>query len=366
MVEYLLLLVPPLLVVIGMKYFCHAEITWQEAGAQALIAIILVTTVYSVSRYSQMADTEILNGQVTAKSKEWTSCSHSYSCNCRTVTSGSGPNATTSTQCDTCYEHLNDWDWTVKSTVGRFDIDRIDSRGSEEPPRWTKVAVGQPVAREHRYTNYIRGAKDSLFNEEFLKKNYRGPLPDYPSTYDYQYADRVIATPGTRVADLRGWNERLAMMLRAIGPAKQANIVMVMTHEGPGFAEALRGHWLGGKKNDIIVVVGTNYPAITWVRVFSWAQQDIINVMLRNELTESKTLDIGRTMDIIGRNVVTYYQRKPMKEFEYLANDVSPPMWVLVMALILGTGASIGAGVYFMQNECFGQKSSFGRSPFRR
>jgi hypothetical protein len=348
----LLLLLPSVIVVMVMKYACHSTISWREMAVQAVVPLVLIAGVYQVSRYSMMSDTEILNGKVTGKAREWTSCSHSYQCRCENVTTGSGKNRHTTRRCDTCYEHSNDWNWAVSTTVGGFNVSRIDRRGSYEPPRWSVVAEGQPVAREHGYTNYVKAAPDSLFNVAKAKA-YKGKLPAYPSVYDYQYADRVIAMPGVAVPDLAKWNSALSYALNDLGATKQANIVMVLTGDSPAFAEALRSNWLGGKKNDVLVVVGTAYPAIKWVRVYSWAKHDIINVALRNDLVESKTLDINRTVAIVANNISQHYERRPMADFEYLADEAVPPLWVMIFALVIGTGAAIWMGIYFHQNVCF-------------
>jgi hypothetical protein len=347
----LLLLLPPILVVIVMKWRCHSSISWKEAAVQFVVPLMLIAIVWNVSRYSLMADTEILNGKVTEKEKVWTSCSHSYQCHCKTVYTGSGSSRSSHTECDTCYEHFNDWNWTVRTTVGNFNIDRVDRRGSYEPERWSIVAVNQPVAMEHQYTNYIKAAPDSLFHAVNAKQ-YKGELPKYPSTYDYQYADRVLAL-GAKVPNLAVWNQTLAESLIDLGAAKQANVVIVMTNESTDFADALQAKWLGGKKNDVLVVVGTDYPTIKWARVYSWAKHDIINISLRNDLIQSKTLDAKRTVSIIASNITQYYERKPMKDFEYLADEAVPSLWVMIVALIVGLGASIWMGIYFHQNECF-------------
>ena len=83
------------------------------------------------------------------------------------------------------------------------------------------------------------------------------------------------------------------------------------------------------------------------------ALRDAVNVSLRNDLMESKTLDVNRTVGIIASNVSQYYERKPMEDFEYLADEAVPSTWVMVLALIIGFGASIWMGIYFHQNECF-------------
>lgn len=358
----LLLFIPAIIVMVGFKLYCHDTISWKQMIIQLVVPMVIVIFVMNVSRYSMLADTEILNGKVTGKKQEYRSCSHSYSCNCRTVTSGSGSNRSSSTVCDTCYEHSNDWDWEVYSTVGDFTIDRVDRRGVEEPSRWSIVKNDQPVAIEHDYVNYIQAAPDSLMHYTKAKM-YKGPLPRYPSIYDYQYVNRVQSVGGT-VPNLEAWNALLSRSLNDLGAQRQVNVNLIFTTKKPIFADALRAAWLGGKKNDVTVVIGTTYPTIRWVRVFSWAKQDIINVALRNELLESKTLDPNRTIGIVTQNITRYYQRRPMADFAYLAEEAVPPTWTIIIALILSLAASVGLGIMFHREVSLNTRKPF-RS-FRR
>lgn len=346
----LVLLLPMLLIPLGCWQFYGHEIKWQEALAQAAIGCLTVGLVYTFSMSSQMSDTEFINGLVTGKEQVRVSCSHSYSCHCHMVSSGSGKKRSSHKECDTCYEHTNDWDWRVFSTVGDFNISRIDSRGSWTPPRWSQVAFGQPVAMPHTYTNYVQAAPASIFHA--IAPDDVAKLPKYPTPYDYQFADRFISN-GVAIPNLRDWNYALAMVNARVGKPKQANIVMIVSNEASrDFADRVKRAWLGGKKNDIVVVVGApHYPDIAWVEVFSWAKHDIVNINLREALMGSKRLDINTTLPIIERGVMQDYERRPMAEFEYLAKEVSPPMWVLILALILGSVASLGAARIFSRNN---------------
>ncbi|WP_156799806.1 hypothetical protein [Novosphingobium resinovorum] len=340
----LLLTLPMVLIAIGVRVFLHQTITWLEAAGQLLIGVIVVGVVWGISTYSLTADTETLNGYVTGKARNEVSCSHSYRCNCYTTCSGSGKTRSCSEHCSTCYDHSYDVDWDVGSTVGGFTIARVDRQGLSEPARWSHVQTGDPVAVPHGYTNYVKGAPDSLFH---VIGDFKGTLPEYPGFYDYQFSDRVIGAP----RDAALWNRNLALSLRTLGAEKQVNFVIVISDQPKRFAEALRSKWLGGKKNDIIVVVGAkHYPTIDWVEVFSWSKLDIVNVSLRQDLLESRSLDPVRTIDIIARNARAHYVRRPMSDFEYLKDDVKPSAWVLVLALILGTAASAGAAYIFHRN----------------
>ena len=332
------------------KRIWDRDITWLELGLNIGIIALLVTGVWQAGRYGKMSDTEIWNGQVTSKEQTYVSCSHSYSCNCRKTCDSSGNCPET---CDTCYDHFNDWDWDVYTTAGNFTVSRVDRQGSDTPPRWAQVRVGDPSAREHSFVNYIKAAPDSLFHfsSELIGKN-KELLPEYPSVFDYQYADRVFAR-GLLLPETTRWNKELALMLRNIGPSKQANAIVVVVKTGDQkYAQALEQHWLGGKKNDVVVILGVpEYPKISWAYVMSWTKRELFKVELRDALIGLGQVDNTPVIQTIEKHISKNFVRRQMSEFEYLKNEIDPPSWVIVIVTILATGGSIALSLVFRQTD---------------
>lgn len=346
------------------------EITFGELAANVAIGVVVVLIGWYGGRHMQTADYEVLNGQITSKSSRQVSCEHSYSCNCRKTCSGSGQNRSCRKTCDTCHEHSYDVNWKLDTTVGDIFVSRVNRRGDVEPPRYTRAQIGDPVAQSHTYTNYIKAAPDSLFNTAVEKKalmQFDKLVPTYPgSIYDYHYVDRVLAQ-GVALPDMSEWNRDLAMRLRTLGPSRQVNAVIVFSNQkDPQFATALRAAWLGGKKNDVIVVLGTpNYPAIDWVRVVSWTDAELFKVQLRDELLALKTVDRAQVLSIMERRIGTQYTRKHMKDFEFLQSNIEPPTWLIALLAVLSIGASLGASFAFSRNSVreggYSRKRMFGR-----
>lgn len=351
-----LLLIIPLFWPIVAKLLWKHEITFGELGINVAAGVAVVLVGWALGRHLQTADYEMMNGEVTQKYSEHVSCEHSYSCHCREVCSGTGQNKSCSTTCDTCYEHFYDVDWVLGTSVGKIKIDRVDRQGTATPPRYMRALVGDPVARSHEFTNYIKAAPDSLFNamaEKQLKEQYAGKLPEYPGqVYDYHYANRVLSV-GVGIPDIAAWNQDLAMYLRKLGPLKQANVIVVFVNDSnPQFAQALRAQWLGGKKNDVVVVVGTTaYPKIDWVTVFSWTDKEIFKVQLRDALLDLKTAERGPMLKVINDQVLAGFVRKPMADFAYLKDMIEPPSWVLYLLVGLSLIVSIGTSVYLSRND---------------
>lgn len=351
-----LLLVFPLLWPIAAKLIWKHEITLAELALNVAIGALVVSAGWALGKYAQAHDVEILNGQVTGKASQRVSCEHSYRCRCRQSCSGSGKNRSCSEVCDTCYDHDYDVDWNLKTTLGEIEIDRVNRQGTVEPPRYTRAAAGDPVAQTHAYQNYIKAAPDSLFNalsEKQALQRFADAVPNYPDTvYDYHYVDRVLAE-GVAVPDIAAWRQDLANALRVVGPAKQANVVLLFAKEAdPRYATAVNAKWLGGKKNDVVVVLGTpRYPEISWVRVLSWTDKEVFKVQLRDALLDLKTVEREAVISTVSSHIQKGFQRRPMEDFAYLKHQIEPPGWVVALLVVLSIVASVGASVYFSRNE---------------
>lgn len=373
MLTLFLLLVIPLGWPLIAKALFKLEITWAEMFLNIVIGVAIVLVGWYAGKYGMMTDTEIINGQVLGKYSKEVPCEHSYRCNCHTTCTGSGANRSCSESCSTCYEHNHDVDWKLKTSVGEIEIHRVNRKGDIEPPRFTRAAPGDPVAKSQLYLNYIKAAPDSLFNHLEMSdamKDYAGKVPAYPSNvYDYHYVDRVIAQ-GLPQVDLAQWNLDLANMLRELGPAKQVNTVFVLTAEkSPRYADAIAGSWLGGKKNDVVVVIGSpQFPQIAWVRVLSWTPNELFKVQLRDALLDLKTIDRTQVLSVWSQMVAKSYQRRNMQDFAYLEDAIEPPPWAIAVLAFLGLGVSVGLSIYLKRVDLLGGAftSSTRRYTYRR
>lgn len=350
---FYLILFLPLCVPFIAKYMFHREYMVPELVANAVVAVLVTGAVYAAGTNLGYRDTEIISGYVTSKSKEWTSCEHSYDCRCRNVTSCSGSgksrSCSTSRVCDTCYEHSNDWDWAVKSTVGNFYIERIDRRGSNEPPRYSKVVIGEPAVNTHGYENFIKAAPDSLFyHDEKLVTFYEKKIPNYPEPFDYYNINRVINQTSANVAN---WNGIMAEALKTMGAAKQLNMVAVLTNEPLNFSDALIYSWKGGKKNDVIMVYGLKGNQVEWFQSYSMGNgigNQELHITLRTEAIGKEISDALLVSQI--KTINEKFKRVPMEQFEYLKDQVEPPAWVIILSLVLGLGSSLGLAYFFTRN----------------
>ena len=284
-------------------------------------------------------DKMILNGYVVKKEKRMTSCGHSYSCNCRTTTSGK----VTSTTCQTCYEHSHDYDWLVRSTVGGTYIDRVDRQGVHEPKRFASVQVGEPFSIEKEYFNYIRASPISVFKDYNAYKDFK--IPQYPTIYDYYRVKHVINWKSQYVVGIESINNMLTEKLKVSSSKVKANVVVVFYGGSDDFVEAMKVKNFGGRINDLTVMIRADSTGqIKNVGVFSWSKNDLVNVMVRDEvlgLVELNEENNKKLVDILNTTLLKYYQHRDNEEFKYLEENIQMPTWVyvvdfLVVLLIIG------------------------------
>lgn len=355
---FLTLFCIPLLLILANMILGRNKVTFKEfllqMGIQACIAGVSCAVVY----YSNTSDVEIHNGRVASKSREKVSCSHSYRCNCHDVCTGSGKDEHCTEHCDTCYEHSYDVDWPVVTTNGeQMEIDRVDRQGVSEPPRWTSVVVGEPTALQHSYTNYIKASPDTLFRQQGLVEQYKTQLPEYPGgVYDYYRLDRLVQV-GTNVLDAPLWNRDLSELNGDLGRLKEVNAVVVLVDNKPReYFSALEQHWMGGKKNDVVLVISLSSSTIQWADVLAWTDYPLFKVKLRDDVLEVGTLLREPILKAMYKNIQTHFVRKSMKDFEYLQASITPTTGQWIGALIFGIIACIATSFFVVNNDVFGEE----------
>lgn len=354
----LLLLFLPLTVPFVAKFVFHRTITWLEFGATVLAVFLIVLCTYQLGKIRSTTDYELWSGQVAEKKQERVSCEHSYSCRCRTVTHGTGKNRYTTTHCDTCYEHSYDFDWAVYASYGlhttRMEIDRVDRQGVNTPPRWSMVAVGEPTSEWNEFTNYIQIAPNSVFNNFEIRREDTSDVPPYPSIFDYYHVNRAIGP----VPDIAAWNKSLEELQKKLGPEAKANLIVLFTkNKDPNWAESVRVAWMGGKKNDVVLILGVpEYPKLSWVRVVSWSEDVMILNKLRDDILVAFTetqIDRDVLLGIAERDIRKHYRRMDTEKFKYLEDEFEPSGWLIAITLVLGFGSALGITYFFHKNETF-------------
>lgn len=354
-----LLLMMALPIVMGgiFYYFNKNVLPWWSVLASMIPGMLVVGAAFGLSHGSATGDIEIISGKIVSKDRIQKTYEEAYDCNPHQVQSGKDANGrpTYTTKYDTCYRTHWTVEWVANSTVGEFQIEKFDKTSksvwnSPDPVRYTNTVIGEPAAKQHRYTNYIQAVPNSLFAkvDGTVKNKFKGYLPNYPDqVYDLYKINRLV-TQGVTVQDAKAWNDDLSNMLRELGPAKQVNAIVVLTNIiDPSYADALKDHWDGANKNDVVLVISTeDGKNINAAHVISWTKNELFKIELKDRIEDIQVLDRVQIMQTLDSQIKKNFDRRKMKEFEYLDTEIDPPNWVIILTAVILVLGYLGAGFY--------------------
>ncbi len=356
MLNFLLLMVAPLAVAVFCMFWFKGKVTLPEFAAQLAVPAVCMMLGLGAAYWQSTTDHELWNGRITGKSRDRVSCRHSYQCNCRQVCSGSGKSESCTTVCDTCYEHSYDIAWNIQASTGEsLEIDGVSRQGLVMPPRWGAAFIGEPWSSSHSFTNYILANPDSvLLGGKGDLERFHDLLPTYPvNVFDYYRATHVINAGGVPVADWPSWVWLMNEINGDLGVQKQVNITLLFVKTGdPKYTLALKDKWLGGKKNDVIIVIGSlDGNKIEFADVVSWSPAELFKVTLKDNITALGFLSRRDAIaDTIRAEIGGKFERMHMKDYHYLVRSYQPSSGVMLFLVLFGFAASIGLGIWCVGN----------------
>ncbi len=342
----LLFLIPLVAWILIAKLLFKHEFTIEEMGIQVAITGIILALL-SFAGYSSMTDDVMMvNGVVTKLDPRKESCNmywsdwpDSFCTNQDTRKVRDGQTCTTVNNKRTCtpkyktqYRSVYPWErrYFVKSTTSSYEIRRVDAQGANTPPRFSEIKLNDPVTEMVPYTNYIKGAAATLFNQKLENV----PVIDYPEVFDYYHVNRVFYTDLPAPPFLKEWNrdlEKLNAKFRNIG----ANVIINVTSKDETWSETLAQAWDAHNINDVVVTIGVTGEKISWVNVRSWSSDKMLDVVTRDMIMLLPRVDKDMINDIIDVTVSEHYKPQKMEDFEYLSDDVEAPTWLYIIAGII-------------------------------
>jgi len=375
MLNFLLLMILPVLIALITLLVFKGKILLWEFGAQIGVVALFVGVALACVYEGRTWDTEVWNGQVTSRESHHVSCEHSYQCHCRTDKDGHE-------SCDTCYEHFYDVDWTVHASTGEaVNIDREDRQGLVEPKRWDAAFPGEPFESSHHFTNYILANPDSvLLGTKGDVPRFKAMIPQYPSEiYNYYYNNPVV-NMGVPNVDLSAWNWLIRDINKILGPKKQVHIIVILVPTNDrAYMLALKDEWVGGKKNDVIVVIGSSDglgDKIDFADVLSWSTNKAMAVDLRDKIqAEGSLLNKDSIVRDIGETVNAEFVRMHMKDMKFLMRSFQPSGTSMLVIFILATLISIGISIWAVYadlgegdlgDDAWGHRRTFARMKYGR
>jgi len=154
-------------------------------------------------------------------------------------------------------------------------------------------------------------------------------------------------------------NKELGKVLAFEGARKQVNVLVYLVNTGnQAFLHALEEHWVFGKKNDAVVIIGTtSFPKVDWVSIMAWTDIEEFKVVLRNNLLALQEVsDPVVVANTISSQILLPpekggFLRKSMSDYEYLVSGISLPWWANILITLFLCFFSWGVSWVLVHND---------------
>lgn len=347
----------------GYLAFFHKEYAWKEFGIQvgatfAYMCIIYFSVFYTTT---DLFDMQYKNSQVKKFEyyESWTervTYTESYSC-------GTTKNPRTCTRTKVRYDYHSPY-YQIKTNIGEtIDISKSAYRtasskfGDREVMlhRSDQSSIGDgnkyvsipnaviPTSVSYEYVNYVKASRLNVIKEHQSKEYIAqltkdGKLRPYPrlsrDQYGATYLNRVIDTTNTLSKDqLAEVTRYLSLKSSYLGPSKHVNPIIYITDQDRDFKYYLKASWNNAKKNDAILILGMENGKVVWSDAIAWTNNTDFLVDCSNDF---KGMTVDNTLvDKFSQLISSEYVRKPMKEFEYLKENITLDWyWQVIIFLI--------------------------------
>lgn len=302
-----------------MSLFIHKKVyTFRRTLYQCFVTLTIATAGAMIQMHRHFNDTEVISGVVTGRTKEKRPCQHKG-------------------------EHEYDTDWLVHFSTGEsVTIKREDLRGIAQPDRWILSQITEPASFLRAYPNHVKGMPEEIFkyNDVAAVEKYKDYLPSYPRLiYDYYRVNRLVTVnfpklPDNPIRDTKKQSEQRAAMLllknmltsmnSRIGLDKEANVILVIVSMlQDDFFSAIRSHWRGAKKNDIVVTIGVDREyVIHWASAMAPADNENYPSKLSDAIMKVKSIKDKKEQEqliaAIEKSVRKDFKRRHFDDLDYL------------------------------------------------
>jgi hypothetical protein len=202
----------------------------------------------------------------------------------------------------------------------------------------------------HQFLDAPKGQGDISRKE----KRFKDLLPTYPTDiHDYYRATHVLNAGGVPVDDWASWVWLMNEVNGDLGVQKQVNVTLLFVKTAdPKYVLALKDKWLGGKKNDAIIVIGSlDGNKIEFADVVSWSPNELFKVTLRDNIMTAGSLRRRDVIaDVIRAEIGGKFQRMHMKDYHYLVRSYQPSSGVMLFLIIFGFLGSVGLAIWCVGN----------------
>lgn len=368
----------PILAGLVYKHWYH-EVCWREWLLGAGIALAMAFGFHAYSFYSQVGDTETWSGQIVNSYHipEWVESYMEAIYRTETYRSGTDSKGNPTYSTRQVFSHweprtrVHEPEWWAESNINtqhaitaekfkelqerfgktstkegvRYTFENSSTMIAGDPNDYYLVNVNnwvEPINVSKSFENRLKAAK-TVWTQYKIDKNVAERLYQYPYSFpeDPFMSNRLLGPLAYKYIKPLEWEQLNAVL----GPLKKVNLICVgVESEDASFAENQIASWLGGKKNDLIIIFGKG-----WANVYGYSESEVCKQNIR---TLFLTPDQPELLKKLKIEILANYQPVDFEEkFKYI--QVQPTGTHVAIYLVLMCITQIGLYVVFHKENIF-------------
>lgn len=226
-------------------------------------------------------------------------------------------------------------------TTGKHNSRMIDG----DPNDYIGININnwvEPVTKLVSFENRIKAAP-TIF--QFVKVPTNIIVFDYPENKIFNKSDRLLGTANNYFSILK-----LEQINGILGPTKNVNLIVVgFTNLDRKISEYQQAKWIGGKKNDLIVVFGPN-----WAKCFGWTESELCKKNIESLFLNNEKND--KLLDLVAAEIKSNYKLVDWTKFDYI--KIKPNNSIYIW--FIGLNIVINLVLFFLFfNETFNEILDF-------
>jgi hypothetical protein len=88
----------------------------------------------------------------------------------------------------------------------------------------------------------------------------------------------------------------------------------------------------------------------------AWVLDNKFKIILKEEIMKLPSIEATAVLPVYEKNIVSFYQRKPMHDFEYLKASIVPSTTQWIVSILVGLVFAVGLGFLFHYHDSFEDK----------
>lgn len=214
-----------------------------------------------------------------------------------------------------------------------------------------------PVTWTHMYQNKVKASSYSIFKYSNISKEEakENGLYEYPEIKLYD--QNPIIGYNANESDI----DAVRYLNGYRGPKNQIHVLICCYNtSNMDISEMQKAYWQGGNKNEFIVCLGIKNNKVIWSNSFSWCDKPLLEVKTRDYFINHPNVNFKEYAEWLDTQIDKNWNRKEFSDFNYINIELSTGWYIAILIIMLLYNVGISYWVItndYTEDDPSGKKS---------